>query len=87
MVDFLKIRVEQWFKEHKTHKGKWTLIGRIAKDLKLETFPYQFAGRGKHYDWNNDVAKALNELRKQNKIETVKDGRAYRISWSEKKDE
>ncbi|KKL65258.1 hypothetical protein LCGC14_2156760 [marine sediment metagenome] len=81
----MKEKVEEWFKLHETHIGKWSLIGRIAKDLNLETFKYGLAFWDKKYDWNNQVAEALNKLLSQEKLKVTGHGRAYKYEYVEDK--
>lgn len=81
----MKNKIEQWFKRHKFHVGKWSLVGHIAKDLNLETFECGLPFWYKTYPWNNEVAKVLNELSKEGKIRQGVQGRAYRYDWNDEK--
>ena len=78
----MKTKIEQWFKENKSHFGKWSLIGKIAEDLNIETFEYGLSFWNRTYPWNNDIAKAINELIKEEKIKLSVKGRGYLIEWN-----
>ncbi len=75
----MKNRILNWFKEHKTHRGKWSLIGRIAKDLNIETFEIKLWHTT--YSYNNEIAIALNELKAEGVIVIGVSGRAYTFEY------
>lgn len=79
----LKERVIQWLRENHQIKGKWSAIGKIAKDLGLETFPFEFRGTGKFYTWNRELAIVLNELLSENILEVSRSGNAYLYTYKE----
>jgi len=79
--EILKTKVVEWFKKNKSHRGKWSMIARICGELGVETFPYQWAGRGKYHEYNNEVAEIINELISDYTLSITKDGNAYLISY------
>lgn len=76
-------QVKEWCRENLPHQGKWSLIGTIAEDLGLETFPHGQPHWDNQYPWNNDVAVALNQLSKEGHITQTPQGRGYKIMWRE----
>ena len=69
--------VLQWCKTNFPHRGKWSLIGKIATDLGLPTFPHNERHWYEPYDWNNDVARAINKFLEEGIIDVRGSGNAY----------